>query len=194
MKSVEYNKLRAVWRQMKRRCTEPKDDRYYRYGARGISVCPEWQDFEIFLSWAISAGYQIGLTIDRIDNDGNYEPGNCQWATHATQSANRSSRVQLTAFGETKGMTEWSRDPRCTVSYAALSLRVRRRGWDDIRAITTPEIKNNGRATHCPTGHEYTPDNIYWDGPDKAWRKCATCSRTRANENYLKRKDTAQAG
>jgi hypothetical protein len=48
MKSVEYNKLRAVWRQMKRRCTAPQDDRYYRYGARGISVCPEWQDFEVF--------------------------------------------------------------------------------------------------------------------------------------------------
>jgi hypothetical protein len=193
----QEEKLRKVWRQMHRRCTVPKDDRYYRYGARGISVCPEWSDWPVFRDWAVSAGYGPGLSIDRIDNDGNYEPGNCQWSTRATQAGNRGGKranVMLTAFGETKSMIEWSRDSRCPVSYAALSLRVRRRKWEDVRAITTPAIRNNDQATHCPQGHEYTPENIYWDGPDKTWRKCRTCCIDRAQENYLKRKGTAQAG
>ncbi len=179
---------------MKRRCTTPKDDRYYRYGARGIRVCEEWQDFEVFYAWALEAGYREGLSIDRIDNDGNYTPDNCQWATRAMQSANRSNNRMLTAFGETKNLTDWSRDPRCVVTKAALTLRVTRRGWESERAMTEPLIKNNEEATHCPSGHEYTEDNIYWDGPGKKWRKCRACSIDRSRVNYRKSKETAQAG
>jgi hypothetical protein len=187
----ENEKLRKVWRQMKRRCTVPRDDRYYRYGARGIRVCDEWHDFEIFRDWAVQAGYGPGLSIDRIDNDGNYSPDNCRWATRSTQSNNRSNNRMLTAFGETKNITEWSRDPRCAVTQPALYLRVVRRGWDPERALTEPLVKNNDEATHCPQGHEYTEDNIYWDGPGKKWRKCRACAIDRAKANYRKRKETA---
>ena len=75
---------------MKQRCTNPNKANYERYGGRGISVCKEWSEsFKSFYDWAISNGYRDDLTLDRIENDGNYEPGNCRWATPKEQAANR---------------------------------------------------------------------------------------------------------
>lgn len=73
--------LRGVHNTMKQRCTNPNTRMYYRYGNRGITVCEEWNNFKPFYDWAIGNGYKYGLTIDRINNDGNYEPDNCQWIT-----------------------------------------------------------------------------------------------------------------
>jgi len=185
-KSGGEEKLRKVWRQMKSRCEKPTDDRYYRYGARGIRVCDEWQTYIPFRTWALAAGYADGLTIERVDNNGSYHPDNCTWIPAAEQAKNRSSQVLGTAFGETKSLTEWSRDPRCMVSLPSLMLRVQRRKWDVERAVTTPAVKNNDQATHCPQGHEYTADNIYWTGPNKTWRQCAECCRARARANNAK--------
>lgn len=193
MTKEHWSKLRAVWRQMKRRCTSPKDDKYANYGARGIRVCDEWAaDFPTFYYWAIEAGYRPGLSIDRIDNDGPYAPENCRWADRATQSSNTRTNRRIAAFGETKTLAEWVRDPRCVVSYPALQLRIVRRGWEPERAIKTPQIKNNDQATHCPQGHEYTEDNISWDGPDKAWRKCKACMRERTRK-WIARKRSADS-
>jgi hypothetical protein len=169
---------------MRSRCQNEKEACYPRYGGRGISVCPEWdQSYESFRNWAVSAGYREGLSIDRIDNAGNYEPSNCRWATRTEQSNNTRRNVMLTAFGETKNMTEWSMDPRCVVSFPALSLRIQRRGWDAERAITTPN-QRRVNPTHCPHGHEYTEDNIYWipDRKGNRHRRCATCEKARQRE------------
>lgn len=77
----------AVWSMMIQRCTNPKNVDYPNYGGRGITVCPEWRKFAAFL--ADMGEKPAGLTIDRTDNDGNYEPGNCRWATRLQQSHNR---------------------------------------------------------------------------------------------------------
>lgn len=182
-------KLRKVLREMKRRCQDPKNGKYHRYGGRGITVCAEWGEYVNFRTWSIENGYQEGLTLDRVDNDGNYEPSNCRWTTKRQQSRNTSKNHIITAFGETKTMVEWVEDPRCVVAYGTFQLRVYRRGWEAERALITPEVNNNGKATYCPQGHAYTPDNIYWEGPHKTWRKCITCSRKRGRDRHARKKN-----
>ena len=86
-------KLYGVWSSMKHRCTNPHDKRFKDYGGRGITVCQEWlHDFSAFQTWALSNGYQEGLTVDRINNDGGYSPNNCRWATMKEQMANQRPR------------------------------------------------------------------------------------------------------
>ena len=86
----ERPRIYGIWVGMKQRCTNPNVEKYPRYGGRGIKVCPEWEeDFQAFYEWAIANGYQDNLTIDRIDNDGNYEPSNCQWITSEENTRKR---------------------------------------------------------------------------------------------------------
>lgn len=79
-------KLYRTWQNMLNRCRNKNVERYRAYGARGISVCDAWHEYPAFYEWAIASGYRDGLTIDRIDVDGNYEPANCQWITMAENS------------------------------------------------------------------------------------------------------------
>jgi hypothetical protein len=81
-------RLFRIWDAMLQRCTNKNKHNYKYYGGRGIKVCDEWNKYEIFSSWAKNNGYDDSLSIDRIDNDGNYEPSNCRWATQATQHRN----------------------------------------------------------------------------------------------------------
>ena len=85
-------RLYNIWCLMKQRCYNPKATHYERYGGRGITVCDEWlNDFQPFYDWAVNNGYSDDLTIDRINNDGNYQPDNCRWTTMQEQSMNRST-------------------------------------------------------------------------------------------------------
>ena len=84
------SKLYNVWNSMKRRCSDPKVEFYDNYGGRGISVCDDWKNsYEMFRDWSLSNGYSNLLSIEREDNDGNYEPSNCKWATAIEQAGNR---------------------------------------------------------------------------------------------------------
>lgn len=94
-------KLYGVWRNMKKRCLNPKCKSFIHYGARGIKVCMEWRkDFIPFYKWAMENGYKDGLTIDRIDNDGEYCPENCRWTTQKEQQNNRSNNIKFLYDGE----------------------------------------------------------------------------------------------
>lgn len=88
-----WDRLYVIWQDMKARCEKSYATSYPRYGARGISICDDWHDFETFRGWAIANGYTDKLTIDRIDSDGNYEPSNCRWATYTEQAANKKPRI-----------------------------------------------------------------------------------------------------
>lgn len=137
------SRLYKVWTGMKQRCENPNKDSYAGYGARGVYVCDEWQDFEVFAAWAEENGYDGKLDIDRIDNDGSYSPENCHWVTRSENLRNTRRSRKLTALGETKTMIAWSEDERCQVSYATLSSRVSKGDWDPKDAILTPKGRWN---------------------------------------------------
>ncbi len=105
-----YNtKLYRIWHEMQRRCNDHNKTAYMRYGGRGISICSEWDDPKMFYDWAMANGYEEGLQIDRIDNDGDYEPNNCQWVTAKENCNNRQTNVTIELNGQTKTVMEWSR-------------------------------------------------------------------------------------
>ena len=84
------DRIYRIWTGMKSRCNNSNDTGYSYYGGRGISVCEEWnEDFTAFHDWSLEHGYNDDLTIDRIDNDGNYEPNNCHWIPKRDQAKNR---------------------------------------------------------------------------------------------------------
>lgn len=139
------SKIYGVWMGMKNRCYNTKMKSYKNYGARGIIVCDEWKnDFCEFEKWALAHGYEDDLSIDRIDNDGNYCPENCRWATAEEQSKNTRRNIWIEAFGERKVLGDWVQDPRCKVGRYGLKKRIQQ-GWSSEQAITTPpREKPNG--------------------------------------------------
>ena len=135
-KNGKRERLYIVWCDIIQRCFDKNDPGYQRYGARGITICDEWRhNYPAFREWAFANGYNEQLTIDRIDNDGDYSPDNCRWTTAKVQSRNKSTNVLITYQGETHCISEWSE----ILGFKYSTLRERlRRGWSVEKAITTP--------------------------------------------------------
>lgn len=130
---LSKTRLRYIYDDMKSRCYNKKNPGYKNYGNRGIKICNEWLNcFETFYNWSINNGYKEDLTIDRINNDGNYEPSNCKWSTKLEQVRNRRNTVLLTYKNETKTIKEWAEE--YNIKFVTLKTRVNR-GWDIEKAL-----------------------------------------------------------
>ena len=128
--------LYEVWCNMRRRCTEPTNKCYARYGERGIKVCAEWSSFEQF---AADVGeIPEGKTLERVDNDGDYVPENVVWATPKEQANNRSTNVYLTIDGVSKTTAEWADFYGLDVTGYKRAHERMKNGWEPKRAFETP--------------------------------------------------------
>ncbi len=134
-----YKAEYRAWRNMRQRCNNKNVPNYYRYGGRGITVCQQWDTFETFLE-------DMGLrpsakhSIDRRDNNGNYEPSNCYWATREQQENNKESTILLTHNGRTLSLAQWAKE--LGMSYDHIRSRYRY-GWDIASIIKTPKNKHH---------------------------------------------------
>lgn len=135
-------RLYKEWKGIKHRCNIDDGSRTYNnYGGRGIKVCEEWNySYEAFRDWALTNGYGDGLSIERIDVNGNYEPDNCTFIPVPKQSVNRRNTL-LTVNGETKTKAEWAKE--IGVSLTTLSSRLNKLGWSPERAVSTPSRRLN---------------------------------------------------
>lgn len=125
---------------MKTRCTNRRRAAYKNYGGRGIKICARWLSFEQFLE-DMGRRPRAGLTIERINNNGDYEPGNCRWATRREQNGNSRQNVHLKFKGERKTVTEWG----AALGVKAATIRARLvAGWN-TRAALTVAVRTWGR-------------------------------------------------
>lgn len=137
--------LWLVWVHMRERCRDENHPNYNDYGGRGIEVLEPWlSDRHSFYSWARANGYEKGLHLDRIDNNGNYEPENCRWATLAISMRNTRRAAMIEIDGETKNKVDWMADERVTIGYGTYYKR-KIRGWSDREALFTPPDKRYQR-------------------------------------------------
>ena len=129
---MSKTRIHSIWWGMVQRCTNENITHYERYGARGILVCQRWLTFENFVEdMGIPAD---DMTIDRIDNDGNYEPGNCRWVSHRDNQRNKSTNRYLTVDGVRRCVMEWSEVTG--IHHATISYRLHS-GWSERDAIYT---------------------------------------------------------
>lgn len=135
-----------AWADMIQRCQNANLLSYKNYGGDGIQVCPEWRDFATFLRDMGEA--PPGTSLDRIDNDADYAPGNCRWATRREQANNRRTNSVLTAFGKTQTIAQWARE--LNLCEDTLRHRLTRYGWSAERALTEP-VRRKTPATNPAT-------------------------------------------
>ncbi len=128
-------RIYTAWNNMRQRCYNEGRRDYQWYGARGITVCPEWESFPAFMAWAVANGYDDHLTLDRINTNGPYSPDNCRWATRKEQANNRRTSRMLTLNGRTQSMQQWADEIQMDTSTIWRRLHS---GWPVERALTEP--------------------------------------------------------
>lgn len=129
-----HTRLHNTWEHMRGRCYNPNNPKYKNYGGRGIKICDEWYNsYLAFKDWAINNGYDDTLTIDRINNDGNYEPNNCRWATIKQQNNNQRKNLSFTINNVTKTLAQWCET--YNISYHKAYQRIFKLGYNIEKAI-----------------------------------------------------------
>lgn len=135
---LRHHRLYTIWANIKTRCYNSLDQHYKRWGAKGITMCEEWRNnFMSFYNWSMENGYKDDLTIDRIDNGGNYEPSNCRWVTIAENNRNKPYIKLISYNGKTQTIGQWTKE----LGLGKETIRERlKRGWSDIEAITGKKV------------------------------------------------------
>ena len=133
--------LYVCWINIKCRCYNTNRRCYKDYGGRGIKVHPSWiNDFQEFYNWSIKNNWKQGLTIDRIDVDGDYEPNNCQWVTNLEQSRNKRNSLKVTFKNKTQCASEWEKELNYPRGLVSGRLRI---GWTVEKTLTTPVLRKH---------------------------------------------------
>lgn len=142
-------RLYKIYYGIKTRCLNPHCDNFDRYGGRGITICDEWlTSFDNFYNWAIANGYEDHLTIDRLDNDGNYCPNNCAWHTHRQQMKNTSRNIYVDFGGEKTALTTISE----ALNIPDYVLRERRNAGDTGEKLFRPCLRRSRKVMCIETG------------------------------------------
>jgi len=137
-------KIYGIWEFMNQRCYDAKHCAFKWYGARGIKVCERWRGVNGFANFFADMGERPeGKSLDRIDNNGNYEPGNCRWATHTEQMRNRRNVRMITYQGQTKPLFEWAEEYGLTPN----ALRLRLLKCDSFEKCLASPLQVNKRRT-----------------------------------------------
>ena len=134
-------RLYLIWKGMKDRCHNPRSEYSKWYLKKGITLCPEWEEYIPFRNWARANGYDDSLTIDRIDYNKGYSPNNCRWADRKMQSNNKSDNVVLEYKGENHNLTEWAE--RLSIPVSRIRSRYRA-GWTIEEMLTYGGKKTRG--------------------------------------------------
>jgi hypothetical protein len=129
----KHKRAYKSWVGLRQRCTNPDNPSFAYYGGKGVTFCERWECFDNFLS--DMGDPAPGLTLERIDVNGNYSPENCRWATKKEQSRNRTTSRFITAFGKTRSLVDWCQETGLNPS--TLSLRIDRYHWSPEEAIST---------------------------------------------------------
>lgn len=150
-------RLNKIYSKMLERCYNKNSNRYYCYGGKGITVCDEWLNKEMydnrstkgwiaFRDWALSHGYKSGLTIDRIDNNKGYSSENCRWVTPIEQANNKSNNRYITYNGKTQSMADWCRE--LGLNYNRVNTRLNELGWTVEKAFEHKENTSISMVTY----------------------------------------------
>lgn len=195
---MSHSREYRSWSAMKTRCSPRNRKNPHLYYGRGIRVCKRWEKFENF--FADMGTRPPNTTLDRIDVNGNYKPGNCRWASHKTQQNNKRSNIRVSFNGEMKTLSEW--DNSVGLPPGTVGNRINRRGWNIHQALTRPlrwhpKIPYGTRAKKkrelCMRGHALSSDNIYiLKRSLYNERQCKICKKDASRRYRLKNKSVCQ--
>ena len=141
--TVTHPRLYDVHRQILRRCMQPSCKDWSSYGGRGIRICAEWMDIGVFVAWALSTGYEPGLTIERREVNGHYEPSNCEWVENALQARNTRKVLRAMVDGKQKLVVDMAKDAGIPLTTIKGRLR---RGWTLKDAMTVQPVRGRNQT------------------------------------------------